>query len=141
MKVEVTVAPLSSVRTGWYSARACRVDAHHGNGRPGALLYNQVQSGFCSWRLFTREGFCSHFDTNGLTYSTQRGCSSFHISVCVRDDTPVFLSLLLYVCTHHDGQQNILEVVSETQRVAAEQGKVSLQELQDETEGHSVHRL
>lgn len=31
--------------------------------------------------------------------------------------------------THHDDQQNILEIVSETQCVAAEQGKVSLQEL------------
>lgn len=31
--------------------------------------------------------------------------------------------------THHDDQKNILEVVSETQCVGAEQGKVSLQEL------------
>lgn len=36
--------------------------------------------------------------------------------------------------THHDDQQNILEVVSEAQCVAAEQGKVSLQELGDEAQ-------
>lgn len=36
--------------------------------------------------------------------------------------------------THHDDQQNILEVVSEAQCVAAEQGKVSFQELGDEAQ-------
>lgn len=36
--------------------------------------------------------------------------------------------------THHDNQQNILEVISEAQCVAAEQGKVSLQELGDEAQ-------
>lgn len=55
-----------------------------------------------------------------------------HLAVCVY----VFVTInhLLCVSTHHDDQQNILEVVPETQCGAAEQGKVSLQELQDETE-------
>lgn len=35
--------------------------------------------------------------------------------------------------THHDDQQNVLEVISEAQRGAAEQGEVSLQELRDES--------
>lgn len=39
---------------------------------------------------------------------------------------------------HHDGQQNVLEVVPEAQRVGAEQGKVSLQELEgDQTDAQS----
>lgn len=45
----------------------------------------------------------------------------------------VFKICHLCVCSsvsaHHDDQQNVLEVVPEAQRVAAEQGKVSLQEL------------
>lgn len=45
------------------------------------------------------------------------------------------LCLCAYECAHHDDQQNILEVVSEAQSVAAEQSKVSLQELQIKTQG------
>lgn len=35
------------------------------------------------------------------------------------------------VCAHHDDQQYVLEVVSEAQSRAAEQGEVSLQELRE----------
>lgn len=37
------------------------------------------QSGFCNWRQFTREGFCLRSDANGSFYSTQTGCSGFHL--------------------------------------------------------------
>lgn len=42
------------------------------------------------------------------------------------------------VRAHHDDQQNVLEVVSEAQCGAAEQSKVSLQELQDGTQSHGL---
>ena len=41
------------------------------------------------------------------------------------------------VCTHHDDQQYILEVVPEAQCGAAEQREVSLQELQDGAQRHT----
>lgn len=146
MKAEVTVASLRSVGTRWHSGR---VVTHHWNSHAGAFLSDRVQSGFCNWRPFTREGFCLHADVNGSFCSAQTGCSGFHlpgvagvismgtvhlaVCVCVCHNKPP-PGHLLCVSTHHDDQQNILEVVPETQCGAAEQGKVSLQELQDETE-------
>lgn len=38
---------------------------------------------------------------------------------------------------HHDDQENILEVVPEAQRGAAEQSEVSLQELLEEAQQHN----
>lgn len=66
---------------------------------------------------------------SGLIYATRSGCSRFHtpgeLRFCCGNCGP----LCERVYTHHDDQQNILEVISEAQRVAAEQSKVSLQEL------------
>ncbi len=74
------------------------------------------------------------------------GCSRFHtlrdvLSLLWEQCTCLcvwkcHLCVCLCVCvyTHHDNQQNILEVVSKAQCVAAEQGKVSFQELQDEAQ-------
>lgn len=76
MKAEVTVASLRSVGTGWHSGR---VVTHHWNSHAGAFLSDRVQSGFCNWRPFTREGFCLHADVNGSFCSAQTGCSGFHL--------------------------------------------------------------
>lgn len=76
MKAEVTVASLRSVGTGWHSGR---IVAHHWNSHAGAVLSDWVQSGFCNWRPFTREGFCLHADVNGSFCSAQTGCSGFHL--------------------------------------------------------------
>lgn len=82
------------------------------------------------------------FRTNGLLWVSpaRGGWTHFYgnsapscLCLCVCHNKPP-PGHLLCVSTHHDDQQNILEVVPETQCGAAEQGKVSLQELQDETE-------
>ena len=56
-----------------------------------------------------------------------------HLSVCVSENATC-VCVTVCACTHHDDQQNILEVVSEAQCGAAEQGEVSLQELRDEAQ-------
>lgn len=53
--------------------------SHHWNSHAGAFLSDRAQSGFCNWRPFTREGFCLRSDANGSFYSTQTGCSGFHL--------------------------------------------------------------
>lgn len=42
---------------------------------------------------------------------------------------PLLRKLPSSICTHHDDQQDVLEVIPEAQSVGAEQGEVSLQEL------------
>lgn len=50
--------------------------------------------------------------------------------VLVRQVWPLLREARTCVCTHHDDQQDVLEVIPEAQSVGAEKGKVSLQELQ-----------
>lgn len=96
MKAEVTVASLRSVGTGWHSGRAV---THHWNSHAGAFLSDRVQSGFCNWRPFTREGFCLRADANGSFCSTQTGCSGFHLPGVARVISmgTVYLAVCVYV--------------------------------------------